>query len=112
MSQVSTPSAPMTVPSFRRRKKQKGPPLVVLTAYDASTALAAEAGGERLLRVEPGRPPPYIGAGLVRFDGLDQSHDCQRDEIFGPEASLYRFDDFDAAIAAHVGMVRRETRRV
>ena len=34
----------MTVPRFRRRKTD-GPPLVVLTAYDAPSALAAEAGG-------------------------------------------------------------------
>jgi 3-methyl-2-oxobutanoate hydroxymethyltransferase len=33
-----------TVPAFRARKG-KGPPLVVLTAYDAATASAAEAGG-------------------------------------------------------------------
>lgn len=33
-----------TVPAFRARKG-KGPPLVVLTAYDAATAAAAEAGG-------------------------------------------------------------------
>ena len=51
MSQVSTPTAPMTVPSFRARKKGKDPPLVVLTAYDASTALAAEAGGADALLV-------------------------------------------------------------
>ena len=78
-------------------------PLVSESAFDTVSRyrdLAVEAGGERLLSVEPGRPPPYIGAGLVRFDSLDQSHDYQRDEIFGPEASLYSFDDFDAAIAA------------
>jgi 3-methyl-2-oxobutanoate hydroxymethyltransferase len=34
----------VTVPSFRARKGQ-GRPLVVLTAYDAATAAAAEAGG-------------------------------------------------------------------
>lgn len=34
----------ITVPAFRNRKG-KGPPLVVLTAYDAATAAAAEAGG-------------------------------------------------------------------
>lgn len=38
----STPR--MTVPLFRRRKGD-GPPLVVLTAYDAPAVLAAEAGG-------------------------------------------------------------------
>ena len=30
-------------------------------------ALASEAGGERLLAVDPGRPAPFAGAGLVRF---------------------------------------------
>jgi 3-methyl-2-oxobutanoate hydroxymethyltransferase len=34
----------MTVPAFRARKND-GPPLVVLTAYDVPTATAAEAGG-------------------------------------------------------------------
>ena len=34
----------MTVPQFSRRKGN-GPPLVVLTAYDAPTMMAAEAGG-------------------------------------------------------------------
>ena len=34
----------MTVPAFRKRKGT-GPPLVVLTAYDAVTAEVAEAGG-------------------------------------------------------------------
>ncbi len=40
----------MTVPRFLGRKG-KGPPLVVLTAYDAPTALAAEAGGVDALLV-------------------------------------------------------------
>ncbi len=40
----------MTVPSFRRRKGD-GPPLVVLTAYDPPTALAAEAAGVDALLV-------------------------------------------------------------
>jgi 3-methyl-2-oxobutanoate hydroxymethyltransferase len=44
MSQVATPTEPMTVPSFRARKGS-GTPLVVLTAYDAATTAAAEAGG-------------------------------------------------------------------
>jgi len=34
----------VTVPEFRRRKAE-GPPLVMLTAYDVPTALAAERGG-------------------------------------------------------------------
>jgi succinylglutamic semialdehyde dehydrogenase len=63
-------------------------------------ALAAEAGGERLLAVDPGRPAPFAGAGLVRFDSLKQEHSYQREEIFGPEAALYPIDDLDQAIAA------------
>lgn len=62
--------------------------------------LAAEAGGERILRVEPDLPAPYAGPGLVRFAGLGQSHPYQREEIFGPEASLYAFDELEEAIAA------------
>ncbi|HEX5044775.1 MAG TPA: 3-methyl-2-oxobutanoate hydroxymethyltransferase [Candidatus Polarisedimenticolaceae bacterium] len=42
----------LTVPSFRARKKSLGaPPLVVLTAYDAATTAAAEAGGVDALLV-------------------------------------------------------------
>ncbi len=63
-------------------------------------ALAREAGGERLLDVDPGRPAPFAGAGLVRFASLRQDHAYQRDEIFGPEAALYPIDDLDAAIEA------------
>ena len=40
----------MTIPEFRARKG-KGPPLVMLTAYDAPTALAAEAAGVDVLLV-------------------------------------------------------------
>ncbi len=40
----------VTVPAFRKRKRE-GPPLVVLTAYDAPSALAAEAGGVDALLV-------------------------------------------------------------
>ncbi len=78
-------------------------PLVSRAAFDKLAryrALAAEAGAERLLLVEPPLPPPYVGAGLVRFAGLSQDHPYQRDEIFGPEAALYAVDDLDAAIAA------------
>jgi len=39
-----TDRSPMTVPEFRRRKGA-GPPLVVLTAYDAVSTSVAEAGG-------------------------------------------------------------------
>jgi len=63
-------------------------------------ALAGEAGGERLLAVDPGRPAPFAGAGLVRFASLKQDHPYQRDEIFGPEAALYPVDDLEEAIAA------------
>lgn len=40
----------MTVPEFRARKRQ-GPPLVMLTAYDAASAATAEAGGVDALLV-------------------------------------------------------------
>jgi len=43
-------SSRMTVPAFRARKRA-GAPLVVLTAYDLATALAAEAGGVDCLLV-------------------------------------------------------------
>lgn len=54
-STPSTPSTPdgnrrITVPDFFKRKK-KGAPLVVLTAYDRATTLAAEAGGVDALLV-------------------------------------------------------------
>lgn len=63
-------------------------------------AAAREAGGERVLEVDPGLPPPYTGAGLVRFSTTRQDHPYQREEIFGPEAALYPVDDLDEAIAA------------
>ena len=62
--------------------------------------LAAAAGGERVLLVDPKRPPPWTGAGLVRFESTAQRHAYQREEIFGPEAALYPFGDLDEAIAA------------
>lgn len=63
-------------------------------------ALAGEAGAERLLAVDPGRPAPFAGAGLVRFGSTKQDHPYQRDEIFGPEAALYPVESLDEAIAA------------
>jgi succinylglutamic semialdehyde dehydrogenase len=68
--------------------------------FEAMRARAGEAGGERVLGVDPGLPPPYVGPGLVRFASLAQPHPYQREEMFGPEAALYGWDDLDAAIAA------------
>jgi succinylglutamic semialdehyde dehydrogenase len=78
-------------------------PLVSRAAHaklERYRALAKDAGGERLLEVRPDLPPPFTGAGLVRFADTRQDHPYQRDEIFGPEAALYAVDDLDAAIAA------------
>jgi succinylglutamic semialdehyde dehydrogenase len=78
-------------------------PLVSRAAFDKVEryrSLAGEAGGERLLQVEPDLPPPYSGAGLVRFASLEQKHAYQREEIFGPEAALYMVRDLEEAIAA------------
>jgi len=78
-------------------------PLVSEAAHDKVTRLremARDAGGERIVEVDPDLPAPWIGPGLVRFSGTDQSHAYQRDEIFGPEACLYAIDDLDQAIAA------------
>jgi succinylglutamic semialdehyde dehydrogenase len=62
--------------------------------------MAEAAGGERLLLVDPGRPAPYVGPGLVRFPHTVQSHTYHREEIFGPEAGLFPIRDLDQAIAA------------
>ena len=78
-------------------------PLIHSAAHESLTRyreMASAAGGERVLLVTPDRPAPYAGAGLVRFLSSAQSHPYQRDEIFGPEASLYPIDDLDEAIAA------------
>jgi succinylglutamic semialdehyde dehydrogenase len=78
-------------------------PLVSRAAHEKLTryrALAREAGGERLLEADPGRPAPFAGPGLVRFASLEQKHPYQRDEIFGPEAALYPVEGLEEAIAA------------
>ena len=53
-----------------------------------------------MLEAAPDLPAPWVGAGLVRFSRLDQSHPYQREELFGPEACLYPIDDLDQAIDA------------
>jgi succinylglutamic semialdehyde dehydrogenase len=78
-------------------------PLVSIAAHEKLEkyrAGARDAGGEVVLRVDPGAPPPFAGPGLVRFPALAQAHPYQREEIFGPEAALYAFDDLDTAIEA------------
>ena len=67
---------------------------------DHYRALTGEAGGERLLCVEPDRPSPYVGPGLARFARCEQQHPMQREEIFGPEAALYPITCLDQGIAA------------
>lgn len=78
-------------------------PLVSQTAYEKLVryrALAKEAGGERVLDLDPRRDPPFVGPGLVRFAAVQQTHPYQREEIFGPECALYPVRDLDEAIAA------------
>jgi succinylglutamic semialdehyde dehydrogenase len=78
-------------------------PLVSRAAFDKVTryrALAAEAGAERIFRGEVDRIAPYVAPALVRFESLAQTHPYQREEIFGPEATLYPVSDLDEAIAA------------
>ena len=67
--------------------------------FEAMRARAADAGGERILAVDPRLPPPYTGPGLVRFASTRQAHPYQREENFGPEAALYPVTDLDEAIA-------------
>jgi succinylglutamic semialdehyde dehydrogenase len=61
---------------------------------------AAGAGGEVVLDADCGRPAPWVGARLVRFEGTRQTHPYQREELFAPEAALYPVDSLDEAIAA------------
>jgi succinylglutamic semialdehyde dehydrogenase len=78
-------------------------PLASLDAHarlERMRGLAAAAGGERVLLVDTGRPPPYTGAGVVRFASTEQRHPYQREEIFGPEVALYPVADLEEAIAA------------
>jgi succinylglutamic semialdehyde dehydrogenase len=78
-------------------------PLVSLAAHEKlerARAASAVAGGRRLPLVQPELPPPYTGAGLVRFADARQTDPCQREEIFGPEAALYPVQDLDEAIGA------------
>jgi succinylglutamic semialdehyde dehydrogenase len=78
-------------------------PLVSLAAHrklEAARAQAQHAGGERVPIAQPALPPPFTGAGLVRFSDTAQTHPYQREETFGPEAALYPVDGLDAAIAA------------
>jgi len=52
-------------------------PLVSQRAFETlarTRERAADAGGERILQVDPELPAPYTGAGLVRFAGLEQGH--------------------------------------
>jgi succinylglutamic semialdehyde dehydrogenase len=56
--------------------------------------------GERILRVNPGLPAPFVGPGLVRYATSDQRSLYQREEIFGPEAAVHPIGDLDEAIAA------------
>jgi len=63
-------------------------------------ALAKEAGGERVLDVDPPLPAPFVGPGVVRFSETRQTHAYQREEIFGPEVALYPVEGLEHAIAA------------
>lgn len=78
-------------------------PLVSREAHERVMRLRAsarEAGGERVYGGEVARLAPWVAPVLVRFEGLAQGHPYQREEIFGPEAALYAFDELDEAVAA------------
>jgi succinylglutamic semialdehyde dehydrogenase len=64
------------------------------------TLAEAIGDGERLLRVDPERPAPFVGPGLVRYVSSEQRSPYQREEIFGPEAAIHPIRDLDEAIAA------------
>ena len=78
-------------------------PLVSRSAFERVMRYrgqAREAGGERIFRRQMDRLAPYIAPSLVRFPDTEQSHPYQREEIFGPEASLHPTSGLDEAIAA------------
>lgn len=70
---------------------------VKVQEYRADAALG---DGERVLRVDPGLPAPFVGPGLVRYPTSEQKSPYQREEIFGPEAAVHPIHDLDEAIAA------------
>ena len=61
----------MTVPAFVKRKRT-GPPLVVLTAYDVPTTLAAEAGGVDAMLVGDSLGNVLLGESSTLTVSLDQ----------------------------------------
>ena len=76
-------------------------PLVSRRAFDKVEALREALGdGERVLAVDPERPAPWVGPGLVRYRSSLQRAPYQREEIFGPEAALHPIASLDEGIAA------------
>ena len=76
-------------------------PLVSGRAFEKVQAMRGAIGdGERVLSVDPGRPAPWVGPGLVRYASAQQTAPYQREEIFGPEAALHPITDLDHGIAA------------
>lgn len=71
MASDPTAEPRVTVPAFRARKGAK-PPLVVLTAYDLATALAAEAGGVDCLLVGDSLANVVLGYGTTLPVTLDE----------------------------------------